>query len=116
MTWETKWLGEAPATPNPSVVTKFENHDVGTTRQIQRPKKLKIMCRQGMQLSDRGGAACVQGRGRAERQQGDGRKELEDGSKIPVVSWDCCFLGARNRVSEAEVEERGDSQVLVMHD
>ena len=27
-------------------------------------------------------AACVQGRGRAERHQGDGRKELEDGSKF----------------------------------
>ena len=33
-------------------------------------------------------AACVQGRGRAERHQGEGRKELEDGLKIPVVSWD----------------------------
>ena len=31
-------------------------------------------------------AACVQGRGRAERHHGDGRKELGDGSKIPVVS------------------------------
>ena len=30
-------------------------------------------------------AACVQGRGRAERHQGEGRKELEDGSKVPVV-------------------------------
>ena len=41
---------------------------------------------------------------------------LEDGSKIPVVSWDYCFLGARNRTSDAEVEQRGDSPVLVMHD
>ena len=61
-------------------------------------------------------AACVQGRGRAERHQGEGRKELEYGSKVPVVSWDYCFLGARNRISEAEVEQRGDSPVLVMHD
>ena len=61
-------------------------------------------------------AACVQGRGRAERHQGEGRKELEDGSKVPVVSWDCCFLRARNRISEAEVEQRGDSPVLVMQD
>ena len=30
-------------------------------------------------------AACVQGRGRAERHQGDGRKELENGSKVPDV-------------------------------
>ena len=49
-------------------------------------------------------AACVQGRGRAERHQGQGRKELEDGSKVPVVSWDYCFFGSRNRISEAEVE------------
>ena len=48
--------------------------------------------------------------------QGKGRKELEDGWKVPVVSWDCCFLEARNRTSEAEVEQRGDSPVLVMHD
>ena len=61
-------------------------------------------------------AACVQGRGRAERHQGEGCKELEDGSKVPVVSWDYCFLGARNRTSEAEMEQRGDSPVLVMHD
>ena len=61
-------------------------------------------------------AACVQGRGRAERHQEEGRKELEDGSKVPVVSWDYCFLGARNRISEAEVGQRGDSPVLVMHD
>ena len=46
----------------------------------------------------------------------EGRKVLEDGSKVPVVSWDYCFLGARNRTSEAEVEQRGDSPVLVMHD
>ena len=61
-------------------------------------------------------AACVQGRGRAERHQGEGRKELEDGSKVKVVSWDCCLLGARNRVNVAEVAQRGDSPVLVMHD
>ena len=47
---------------------------------------------------------------------GHGRKDLEDGSKVPVVSWDGCFFGARNRTSEAEVERRGDSPVLVMHD
>ena len=61
-------------------------------------------------------AACVQGRGRAERHQGEGREELEDGSNMPVVSWDFCLLGARNRISGAEVEQRGDSPVLVMHD
>ena len=35
---------------------------------------------------------------------------------MPVVSWDFCFFGARNRISEAEVEQRGDSPVLVIHD
>ena len=70
----------------------------------------------GMQAFDHGVQLCVQGRGRAERHQGDGRKELEDGSKVPVVSWDCCFLGAKNRASDAEVEQGGDSPVLVMHD
>ena len=50
------------------------------------------------------------------RHQGESRKELEDGSKVPVVSWDYCFLGARNGTSETEVEQWGDSPVLVMHD
>ena len=40
-------------------------------------------------------AVCVQGRDWAERHQGEGRKELGDGSKIPVLSWDHCFLGAK---------------------
>ena len=61
-------------------------------------------------------AACVQGRGQADRHQGEGRKELEYGSKVPVVSWDYCFLGARNRISEVEVEQHGDSRVLALLD
>ena len=61
-------------------------------------------------------AACVQGRGRTERHQGEGPKELEDGLIVPVISWEYCFLGARTRTTEAEVEQRGDSPVLVMHD
>ena len=48
--------------------------------------------------------------------KGEGRKELDDGSKFPVVSWDYCFLGARNSTSDEEVEQRGDRSVLVMHD
>ena len=36
--------------------------------------------------------------------------------KIRVLSWDYCFLGARNRTSEADEEQPGDSPVLVMHD
>ena len=38
------------------------------------------------------------------------------GSKVPVVSWDYCFIGAKNRTSEVEVEQRGYSPFLVMHD
>ena len=59
---------------------------------------------------------CPRARSSRERHQGEGRKELEDGSKVPVVSWDYCFLGARNHTSDAEVEQRGDSPVLVVHD
>ena len=36
--------------------------------------------------------------------------------KIQVLSWDYSFLGARNRTSEADEEQPGDSPVLVMHD
>ena len=53
-----------------------------------------------MQLSDRG--VQLASKGEVEP-HGDGRRELEDGSKVPVVSWDYCFLGARNHTTEAEV-------------
>ena len=98
------------------MATRFVNLDVGTARQIQRPRKLRTHVLTGHASFRSWCAACVQGRGRAERHQEDGRKELEDGSKVPVVSWDYCFLGTKNRASEVEVEQRGDSPVLVMHD
>ena len=41
---------------------------------------------------------------------------MEDCSKVPVVSLDYCSHGARNRISEAEMDQRGDSSVLVMPD
>ena len=68
-----------------------------------------------MHVSDRG--VQLVSKGEAEPTEKEkGRKQLEYGSKIPVVSWDSCFLEARNRISEAEVEQRGDSPVLEMHD
>ena len=59
-------------------------------------------------------AACVQGRSRAETRQAQGREELDGGSKIPVLSWEYCFFGARNGINEGEVEQRGDIPVLLM--
>ena len=96
-------LREAPAMPNLSDVTptSWEIEDDVLTGHAS----FRSWC-----------AACVQGCGRAERHQGEGRKEHEDRSKVPVASLDYCFLGAKNRISEAEVEQRGDSPVLVMHD
>ena len=46
-------------------------------------------------------------KGVVEPSQGEGHLELEDGSKDPVVSLDNSFRGARNRTSEAKVEQRG---------
>ena len=43
-------------------------------------------------------------------------KRLNVVQKDPVVSWDYCFLEAKNRSSEAEVAKCGDSPVLVIHD
>ena len=109
LTWETKWLRGTPATPNPPV-TKPENHDVGTAPDIEDHvltghATFRSWC-----------AACVQSArsiretpGR--RSQGAGRW-LEDPSRLVGL----LLLGARNRISEAEVEQRGDSPVLVMHD
>ena len=48
-----------------------------------------------------------------ELRYGEGHKELGYGSKIPVLTWDCCFFGAKNRVNDVEVEQRGDIPVLV---
>ena len=59
---------------------------------------------------------CARARSSRERPGTQGRKKFDDVSKIPVLSWDYSFLGARNRINEAEAEQRGDSPVLVMHD
>ena len=115
-TWETKWLRES--------VSDAESVGSDELRELRRrnspsdPTSRKIEDRvlTGHASFRSWCAACVQGRGRAERHQGKGRKELEDGSKVAVVSWDYCFVGARNRTGEVEVEQRGDSSVLVMHD
>ena len=101
---------------NPSVAMKFENHDAGTARRIRRPEKLKDHVLTGHASFRSWCAACVQRRGRAKRHQAQGRLELDDDGQIPVLSWDYSFVGARNRINEAEVEQRGDSPVLVMHD
>ena len=104
----TEVPGAAPeGVPNMSM--KVENPDAGTARRIRRPEM------EGDVLTGNSSfrswcAACVQGRGRVERHQ------LDDGSKILVLSLDYCFLRARNRFGEAEVAQRGDSPVLVMHD
>ena len=42
-----------------------------------------------------------------------GCKERDDGCKITVLSWDYCIFETRNRINEAEVEQRGDTPVLV---
>ena len=61
-------------------------------------------------------AARVQGRSRAERHQGEGRAVRSLMMVRRSQSWDYCFFGARNRTSDAEVEQRGDSPILVMHE
>ena len=106
------WLRGTSATRNPSASMTFEKH-ARNTRRIQRPEKFEDHVLPGHAGFLSWCAACVQGQGRAERHQAQGRKELEDGSKIRVLSWDYCFLGTRNRINEAEVEQRGDSPVLV---
>ena len=92
LTWETKWLRGAPGTPNPSV-TKFENPRRRNSPSDPTSREIEDHVLTGHATFRSWCAACVQGRGRAERLQGEGRMELEDGSKVPVVSWDCCFLG-----------------------
>ena len=65
-----------------------------------------------MHVSDRG----VQLVSKGEAEPRDTKEKAARSLKIPDVSWDFCFLGAWHRISEAEVEQRGDSPVLVMHD
>ena len=89
------------------------NLDDGTARQIRRPKKLTTTCLQGMFLKVFRSwcAVCVQGRGRArETPRVRPTKELEDGSDGPSRIVGLLFrVGARNRNSEAEAEQRADS-------
>ena len=115
-TWETKWLRGGV-----SDAESIEGHEVREPRRPEQPVGSNVQEIEDHVLTGHACfrswcAACVQGRGRAERHQGKGRKKLEYGSKVPVVSCDYYFLGARNRISEAEVEQRADSPVLVMHD
>ena len=58
-------------------------------------------------------ASCVRGRGRAERHKAQGRKELDDGFLVVglLFRWKAGIESTR-----PEVEQRGDSPVLVMHD
>ena len=48
--------------------------------------------------------------------KGKAAKSLRMVRSSQSYQWDHCFVGARNRTSDAEVEQRGDSPVLVMHD
>ena len=114
-TWETKWLTEASAMPNLSGGDQLREPRRRNSPSDPTSREMEDYVLTGHASFRSWCAACVQGRGRA-RHQGEGRKELEDGSKVPAASWDYCFLGARNRSNEAEVEQRGDSPVLVMHD
>ena len=112
LTWETKWLRRSV-----SDAESIEGDDVREPRRrncLSDPtsRETEDHVLTGHASFRSWCAACVQGRGRGERDQGEGRKEREDGSKVLVVSWDYCFLGARNRISEAEVEQRGDSPVM----
>ena len=57
----------------------------------------------------------MQGQGRADGHRGERHKELEDGSKIPIRGI-TVSLGPRIGPMRFEVEQRGDSPILVMHD
>ena len=102
---QTLPTGEGTSATNPSAAMTFDPTSREIEDHILGNASFRSRC-----------AASGQGRGRGERHQGEGRKKLEDGSKIPVSSWDCCFLGAKNRINEAKVAQRGDNPVLVMHD
>ena len=112
---ETKWLRRTSATLNPSTAMNFQNHHAGTARRIQHPEKLKTTCWQGMRVFRSWCPACVQGQGRADGHRGKGHKELEYGSKIPRCGI-ADSLRPRIEPTRFEVEQRGDSPVLVMHD
>ena len=91
---ETKWLRGAPAKPNSSMATEVREPRRQNSPSDPTSREIEDHVLTGHATVRSWCAACVQGRGRAERRC---RKELEDGSKVPVVSWDYCFLGAKNR-------------------
>ena len=68
--------------PNLSGVTNFVNLDDGTGQSDPTSREIEDHVLTGHASFRSWCAACVQGRGRAERHQGESRKELEDGSKV----------------------------------
>ena len=72
--------------------------------ELREPRRRKCpsdpTCWQGMQVFDHGVQPVSKGVVEPRGTKGKARKELDDGSKVPVVSWYYCFLGARNRTTQ----------------
>ena len=49
------------------------------------------------------------------RHQAQGRKELDDGSKIPVLSWDFCFRFGQGSTSPVLEKHDGVTWSIVAH-
>ena len=59
---------------------------------------------------------CHGTRSSRERHRGDGHKEDEDGSKNSSIIMGLTFFVAKGQNNDVDIEQRGDSPVLVMHD
>ena len=69
-----------------------------------------------MQVSDRGVQLVSKGEAEPRDTTGKVARSLKMARRSQSCRGIIVSLGARNRISEAEVEQRGDSPVLVMHD
>ena len=69
-----------------------------------------------MRVSSRGVQLVYKGEVQPRETKGRAAKSLRMAQRSQSCRGITAFLGARNRINEVEVEQRGDSPVLVMHD
>ena len=115
-TWDSKWAQRGVTDPESVGSDELREPPRRNSPSDPTSRDIENHVLTGMQFFGHGVQLVFKGMVEPRDTKGEGRNELEDGSKLPVVSWDCCFLGARNRTTEAEVEQRGDSLVPVRHD
>ena len=104
-------MGGEVAQRDISIAESISGDEMRDPRRRNSPSDPK--CLQGMQVSGRGVHLVCKG----DVELRGTRHKAARNMMMGLLSWDYCFLRVvRNRINETEVEQRGDSPVLVKHD